>query len=294
VSDRTYCSAEIARIGEPLAGTATPTRHLFLVSWPKVQWAAEALETPGLPEGLAGFGARMSADHGKVTVRLICRPGMPRDGLTVIAWPSALRYNSVRPEDLVALLTAHLEGHATGGAPLGGQVVAVCTHGKHDACCARWGQRVYERFAALAGPDAEVWESSHLGGHRFAATAIALPEGHMYGRLTEADVPEVWAASRAGRIAHRFYRGRIGLDESAQVAEAMAQARFAPDGEALPVELEARPDGGWIVRTDCGAAVVYIAKAPFEGPKGCDELERPTRWERPVCIGFDLLRRSRP
>ena len=57
----------------------------------------------------------------------------------------------------------------------------VCTHGKHDPCCAQRGRPVTAALAA-ARPG-RVWQASHLGGCRFAPTVLVLPLGLMYGRV---------------------------------------------------------------------------------------------------------------
>ena len=59
-------------------------------------------------------------------------------------------------------------------------LVLICTHGKRDACCAACTRA----FMKVVSENRElVWESSHIGGHRFAATCVTLPTGHYYGRL---------------------------------------------------------------------------------------------------------------
>ena len=72
------------------------------------------------------------------------------------------------------------------GASVGGDVVHenrffVCTHGKHDPCCAKYGRPV---AAALDHQWPErTWETSHLGGDRFAGNVLILPIGIYYGRV---------------------------------------------------------------------------------------------------------------
>ena len=49
----------------------------------------------------------------------------------------------------------------------------------------RWPVPVFVTAAlARVFPD-EVWECTHLGGHRFAPTALVLPTGYSYGRLDQ-------------------------------------------------------------------------------------------------------------
>ena len=59
--------------------------------------------------------------------------------------------------------------------------VLICTQGSHDVCCGSEGAR----FAAEAEtiPDLTVYRVSHTGGHRFAPTAMTLPDGRMWAHL---------------------------------------------------------------------------------------------------------------
>ena len=58
------------------------------------------------------------------------------------------------------------------------RAVGSCAHEERDRCCGLDGRALVD---AVAGPD--VFAASHLGGHRFAATAMVLPTGYVYGRL---------------------------------------------------------------------------------------------------------------
>ena len=59
------------------------------------------------------------------------------------------------------------------------RVDLVCTNGKRDICCAQLGRPLLERLEAEGR---EVWESSHIGGHRFAPVHLSLPDGRIWGR----------------------------------------------------------------------------------------------------------------
>lgn len=96
-------------------------------------------------------------------------------------------------------------------------VVAVCTHGKHDTCCAVRGRRV---IPALTKHYSDVtWECSHLGGDRFAGTMIVFPHGLYYGNVDEADVASIVDAYREGSVDPRFLRGRSSVSAEVQVAQ---------------------------------------------------------------------------
>ena len=106
-------------------------------------------------------------------------------------------------------------------------IYAVCTHAKHDRCCAVRGRPVMGALAE-AFPD-QTWECSHLGGDRFAGTMVLLPEGLYYGRVDDADAVEVVRLARAGRVDERFFRGRSSLSHPVQAAQHFARERFGDD-----------------------------------------------------------------
>ena len=80
-------------------------------------------------------------------------------------------------------------------------LVAVCAHGKHDQCCAVRGRAA---TAAIAARYPEfTWECSHLGGDRFAATMLVLPEGLCYGRVDSTEAAELVRLYLDGRLDKR-------------------------------------------------------------------------------------------
>jgi hypothetical protein len=109
----------------------------------------------------------------------------------------------------------------------------VCVHGRRDRCCALHGSAV---FRALQARGVDAWQTSHLGGHRFAACALWLPDGLMYGRLRAEHADAFAAALRAGKIGEldRF-RGRCAHDRPTQAAEIFLRRRL---GEQTASALE--------------------------------------------------------
>lgn len=101
-------------------------------------------------------------------------------------------------------------------------ILLVCTNGKRDRCCAVLARPVVE--AAHRAHPGRVYETTHLGGHRFATTAVVLPTGHTYARLTLDTVADVLSAADRNRVPDALadawhYRGRSSLSRPAQVAE---------------------------------------------------------------------------
>ena len=123
-----------------------------------------------------------------------------------------------RAEQLLDLDLASLgAGRSPGLEPTEETLLCVCTHGRHDACCAERGRPVAAALAA-AHPD-EVWEISHIGGDRFAGNALFLPHGLYYGRLDAVTAVAVAGSHLAGQLDLDHLRGRSSYPMPVQAAE---------------------------------------------------------------------------
>ncbi|MCP2193199.1 sucrase ferredoxin [Williamsia deligens] len=124
-----------------------------------------------------------------------------------------------------AYLDIPLDGST--GEPVPAPFIAVCAHGKHDTCCAVRGRGVAAALHAEY-PD-ETWECSHLGGDRFAATMLVLPEGLSYGRVDSADPLEIMRKHREGRVDTTHLRGRTCWSHHVQAAQHFARQDTGDD-----------------------------------------------------------------
>lgn len=134
---------------------------------------------------------------------------------------------------------------ATAGEVLEQPLFLVCTHGKHDPCCARHGRPLYESLAEQLDED-WVWQSTHVGGDRFAGNVVCLPHGIYYGRVQREDAVGVLDEHLAGRVALERYRGRSAHPFPVQAAERdvreqsgivgideLSHVRLGPDGAVV-------------------------------------------------------------
>lgn len=129
-------------------------------------------------------------------------------------------------------------------------VYLVCAHGRHDACCAVRGRPV---AAALSAAYAEnIWECSHVGGDRFAANLVVLPDGLMYGHVTEASALQI----AAGAVVPELLRGRTAFPAQVQAAQHYAGVLTEPKG------VKQVDDDTWTV--DLGTAVVTVRQRYLE------------------------------
>ena len=100
----------------------------------------------------------------------------------------------------------------------------VCTNGRRDRCCALNGVGVYAALTQAAqkhGLDGQVWQCTHLGGHRFAANVVSFPHGIYYGRVEPAEAEGLLQHQLDGDAYLEKMRGRACYEDPAQVAEMM-------------------------------------------------------------------------
>lgn len=280
-----YCSDRMADLGEPLVGSAARAQRTLLLGHPKGQWGEKALLAPELAE-ITGWVKTRNKAHPGLNIRLFNRSG---SDVELRLFPEAVTLRLSTLAEVPAALDAVFRTLDDGGRvalPPCARTLAVCTHGKHDRCCAKYGQALFEAVRAAAPADIDVVEASHLGGHRFAATALDLAQNRparMYGRL-RAEEAEHWLKHLVDdRVWLGRYRGRADLSPDAQVAEAQALALGAHDPiEVMPLEDVATPEEHrrFRVRWPGGETMATVAPETFEGLKGCGKP--PETWTRPV------------
>ncbi len=93
----------------------------------------------------------------------------------------------------------------------------VCTHGKHDKCCAKFGFATY-KFMQTLMPQS-VWQASHVGGDRFASNVVSFPNGIFYGHVGNAAAERIISAELNKSIELENYRGRTCYTRQGQIAE---------------------------------------------------------------------------
>ena len=224
------CSASSARLGEPLAGTApVVAAGRWLAIEQPGPWGARALTESHFPREL-GRALSGKADAAGARIALIRRPGQhaehdpaaPRRVFLADTRPGRGALWSWSTHDPATLLDLDFDAP---GKPLheAGPLLLICTNSKRDTCCALswralagWLTEDSENTAADAD---SIWESDHLGGHRFAPTAVVLPTGYVYGRLDGPAARGILRAAAAGRVVGQLCRGRSTWSRPGQAAE---------------------------------------------------------------------------
>jgi hypothetical protein len=249
------CAAASLADDEPLAGTA-PTERAWLFVEYAGPWGRQAVAESRWPTEVREH----LASWDDYRVQLIRRAGRSEPGLRVFAAVATATGFSVGsttlagPEELLELPLALDRPGA--GLPIHDEPLwLVCTNGRRDRCCAELGRPV---TAALAErwPGA-TWETTHLGGHRFAGTLLALPSGVVLGRVTGADAVDACTVVSHDVLPGGRFRGRAGLSAGAQVAE--LHVRAERPGPAAVRELA---DGRVEVATGDTSYLVEVSARP--------------------------------
>jgi len=252
------CSEISSALSETMIGTAQLAQCWVIIEQPGA-WGSQALLEAGLPEGLGAELVERSAGTG-TTVLLARHPDRADRDLTernvwvVHTSPGDCWMRHGIVTDLRDLLTWDFAAMANGQLPAIGTKVAepmlfICTHSGRDQCCAVHGRALLRSVHESLPPEsrAAVWECSHLGGHRFAPTALTLPHGAVWGRLDTQRAVDILAEASRGEIIPVDYRGRSAFPQPLQAAEAAVRtlieeraansldALWVRDDRAVPV-----------------------------------------------------------
>ena len=124
----------------------------------------------------------------------------------------------------------------------------------------------------------QVYECSHLGGHRFAANVLVLPDGLCFGRLDARSAPALAEELDAGRLPLEHLRGRTAFEPEQQAAEILVRRELGLEGLADLTLV----DGTTFTLQD-GRRVTAVLNGETLEPQrvSCrnDKLEAAVRWE---------------
>ena len=264
------CSTWARQQGLDPIGTAGCYRGYLLVEWP-LPWPRDLGEDPALALVIQAARSAGLRFQGLVPVtndasRVVC-----------YRWPQGLEAGYERAELVVE------PGAVVAGAlavldepPTQDEIVdiLVCTHGRRDRCCGSLGTALFQALLAnehLCKESVRLFRTSHTGGHRFAPTAVVLPEG------------TAWAFCD-GPTLHRIVRREGPLDDLLTRYRGCA-GMTSPAVQAL--ERAVAGELGWPLfalrrlGVDLGEGMTELV---VEGPGG-DE----TVWEATVRVGARVL-----
>jgi len=219
-----FCTDVSTNMGEAQHGTAVTATIWFILEvrggWPAQAPADNDLPQPvqdwlntqveGVENGRLQFIRGEKNETGPLTF-FIAQTGEQHQAVYRFALES---YEDLLQMDVTAVL-AHDPTYAAH--QWRDPLVLVCTHGRRDRCCAKFGLPVYNTLRAGLG--GAVWQTTHTGGHRFAPTLLTFPDGTSYGRFTLEDISQLTQAINNRHLFPDKLRGRCCYTAVAQVAD---------------------------------------------------------------------------
>lgn len=266
-------------------GSAGQYEGYLVVEWP-LPWPTDVAETPELHDVAAAarrvrirLQAAVPAAYATTGLLRVSLYHRDRSASAPPGFAGLVGSSSEIPPEEVAEtalgLLATLEGapRAAELRPNAGRVVLVCTHGRRDRCCGSLGTTLVAALddrPALLGDGVQLARTSHTGGHRFAPTALILPDATAWAYLDAPLLGAIVAGTADPVLAAGHYRGCALVGEPA--LQALERSVFAlTDGPGFELFKMAR---GGSVGAD-GDAVLHVS-----GPDG-----RTATYTARVCAG---------
>ncbi|MCW2605440.1 MAG: putative sucraseferredoxin [Frankiales bacterium] len=281
------CSDTSRARDEPLTATASRVERWLLVEHPG-PWGPESVPSSRMALHVATRLAELAAT-GSARLLLVRRHRDEEVGeqgrwvFAVDSRPGSEQVRALHVDDDDALLDLAPWQDPDGWEVVDAPLYLVCTHGRKDRCCAVRGRPV--AHALSAARPGQVWESSHLGGDRFAPNLVVLPEGLYVGRVEADDVVAVVEALEAGTLpAVGHVRGRSSLPSPAQAAQHFAREKTGRLGrdDLAPVRQEAVEPDVWRVVLDGAPQLDVVVRYVRDGEArviSCGDPEKvPPSW----------------
>ena len=218
--DTQFCSQHAQANQLPLYGTSS-----FAETWVALEyngaWEAKALQDNELRPQVNQWLSRQieQSENGRA---LFIRDRFAVADTLLIARTTASDQRLYRVplggyEDVTFFDSAEILANNTSFKPENAQVVLVCTNGKRDQCCAKFGQPIFEAFAQET--ILPTYACTHLGGHVYAPTLAVLPAGIYYGYVNPTDVNTVADSILQRQISLAHYRGRTFQSPTVNAAD---------------------------------------------------------------------------
>lgn len=170
--------------------------------------------------------------------------------------------------------------HTAGGTILTGPLYLVCTHGKRDKCCAKFGYPLYKSLREER--DGIVWQSSHIGGDRFAANLVCFPHGLFYAHMTDESARRVASRYEQNQMVLEKFRGRACYSYPIQAAEFFIRKETGIEGinDLRHLSNERLDDDVWRIRfiktdeSEVHEAVIIRRASDFHNYITCSDVEQ--------------------
>jgi hypothetical protein len=218
-----FCSEKSNEIREQIQGTAPSFQYIFLLEY-ESYWDSKPLLNNTINKDVLKYmfsaikllgNAKMlfiksdkSTKKGGLKLFLI-NTSFKEGNYKVIEFNN---YNDILLIDLINIITDNDE--MTDKEIL----YLVCTNGKKDKCCAKYGFPIYQNLKKNISNE-QIWQCTHIGGDRFAPNIITFPNGAHYGHLKVDEIEKFLSTTLDGNIYLEKYRGKSKYNKYEQAAE---------------------------------------------------------------------------
>lgn len=224
-----FCSLRSKEAAETTFGTASTGDAWLLLEYAR-PWGPKAFRESAIPNAVKVYLSGMLKSVPRSRVLLIKQTRKVKGPLSLFVVRSRESSSSILKYEFFEykqLLDLDLTSALAGGSPAGTTqwkepLFLVCTHGKRDKCCAKFGIPIYKTIQTHA-EESSVWQCSHVGGDRFAANVVCFPDGIFYGHVTEETAKLIVKEYDERRIVLRNFRGRACYSFPVQAAEFFAR-----------------------------------------------------------------------
>ena len=286
MTENSYC-CEVAQEQESsLIGSAVNVDVWLLIEY-AYAWKPKALEDNLLPTGvlnnIEALTQQFAAMQLKLRVQFVKQAATQlhsprvffadgRDGHWRLQSTHLSDYDAWPELEASALLDARVEGFTT----LQSEIYLVCTNGQRDVCCARFGRPLYTELHREYGD--RIWQTTHIGGHRYAPNLLCLPSGYVYGYVSPGAGSDLVLNHDRGVLDVPRLRGRSHYAPHVQAAEIFARKTHEVDG-MLDISC-VPPNGGAdgsISYTGIRSGIVKVNQSTISNaPSSCEENPKPS------------------
>jgi hypothetical protein len=249
-----YCSELSRGFKERTYGTASTGDVWLLLEYP-YWWGAKAFQESALSPAVKAHLNRALKSIRRARLLFIKQDRIAGSELSIFIVrssetdPSIVKLKIKNYEQLLDIDLASAAGASlTNGIRVESPLYLVCAHGRRDKCCAKFGYPVYKALRERAG--VSVWQSSHVGGDRFAANLVLFPHGLFYAHVTEESSRAIIDEYAGRRLVLDKYRGRACYSHPTQAAEFFIRSETGLTGidELRLMGCEPVEKGAWRAR----------------------------------------------
>lgn len=209
--------------GEHLFGTAPKTDHWFLLEY-RYHWEKDILNNTKIPQSVKDELNRLLGLLPQSRLQLIKKNGLQNSKICFYYInssefnPRVYKFMLDSFEDIISLnLTDLIKNEDIKNSETDEKLALICTHGAYDRCCGTYGVPVYNEISS--NEHLNVWQTTHVGAHRFSANLIMFPEGIYYGRVNPSNIENIIRAHINGEIYLDCFRGRCCYNQTSQVSD---------------------------------------------------------------------------